>query len=294
MEVTHLTAGARAALPLVRDDEDRYELIDRVSATLGQAVLTYCVMDTHVHVIAEAAADRAKRWFSAGIEAYLRAFNRRWRGGGVLRDPIDARPIPDEDGLLRAIRYDHENPLRTRVPLVERAIDYPWSGARAFAGLSLAPAANVERATELIGPLASRLRDARPPLADLDPRTVPVAGPRTLILAAADVYGTRPWDLPSPKRAAPLPEARALFLRLGQLEGYSARRLAPLIHRSQQQASVLVRRVAVGERALRIARTLVRDPALHGRLPRVCRESRPLVQIGESYQSRPSPCMGRH
>jgi hypothetical protein len=281
---THLTVGARGDLPIVCDDEDRYGLIDRVSAALGHALLAYCVMDTHLHVVADGPPGHVRRRLEAGLKAYLRSFNRRHSGGGVLRGPIDARPIADEDELLRTIRYDHDNPVRTRNPLVDRAIDFPWSSARAFAGLSLARAANVARAVARLGPAAYRLTAPRPPLADLEPSRTPSASPEMLLFASADVYGVRPWDLPSPKRVAPLPEARALFLRLGQLESYSVRRLAPFLHRSQQQGSLLVCGVAVAEQALRLARTLLRDRGLRRRLPRGNRPD----QTGRSYQSEPT------
>lgn len=264
--VHHLTAGARADLRLVRDDTDRYELIRRAGGALDGLVLAYCIMDTHVHVIAEGPSNRVRRGLGSSLKAYLRVFNRRWHGAGVLRGPVAAIGIACEEELLRAIRYVHANPTRTQAPLAGRPVDYPWSSARAFAGLSLARVAHVERALALLGRCAGRVVGERPQLADIEPSCVPSAGPQTLLFAAAAVYGVPPWELPGPSRDAQLVSARALFVRLGQLEGYFLRQLAPSLGRGERQLSNLSRIPDVHDAAVRIARTLLRDPALRSRL----------------------------
>lgn len=266
--VSHLTAGARADLSLVRDDADRHDLIRRVSDAVEGSMLAYCVMDTHLHVVAEGPLDRVRCRLDAALKAYLRAFNRRWEGAGLLRGSVAAVAVPDADELARAVRYVHANPTRTQPPLAGRPIDYPWSSARAFAGLSLAGVVSVERAAALLGPPARRVAGVRPPLADIEPSSVPTASPRTLLAAAADVYGVPPWELPGGGRDRRLVSARALFVRLGRIEGYVLMQLAPFLDRGHQQLSNLARAPAVPDTALRIARTLLRDAALRHRLAR--------------------------
>ena len=53
MRVFHLTAGAPGALTLVRDDRERFALLDRVRGLLGERLLAHCIMDTHLHLVAE-------------------------------------------------------------------------------------------------------------------------------------------------------------------------------------------------------------------------------------------------
>ncbi len=59
--------------------------------------------------------------------------------------------------------------------------------------------------------------------------------------------------------------AQAAFIQLGRLEAYSDRQLAPFLSRSRSWVT-RVAAVAIDERALRIARTLVRDARLRRQL----------------------------
>jgi hypothetical protein len=273
MDVHHLTAGARTGLRLVQGDRDRYELVARIGAAMGEALLAYCVMDTHIHVVAEMPAARARQRLEAALVRHTRAVNaRRGSLGRLLRGPVEAVPAPDEDGLARMIQYVHENPVRTRQPLVRLAFAYRWSSLRAYAGLSLAGVANVGRALALAGPRAPRLRPAgvgpAPVQAGLDRAAPwPSAPPPLLLAAAAETYGLPARDLPSAARSAALVRARSLFLGLGRLEGYSPTLLAPLLGRSRAQAYRLL--APVPERDVRIARTLMAVPEVRAQLSRI-------------------------
>lgn len=267
MEVHHFTAGARMGLRLVYGDRDRYELLARLAASLGEALLAYCVMDTHLHVVAEMPAARARRRLEAALSRHTRAANARQGSvGRLLRGPVEAVRAPDEEGLVRMIRYVHENPVKTRQPLVRLAFAYRWSSLRAYVGLSLAGLANVERALALAGARAPHLVGAAPVHAGLERSPWPAAPPLLLLAAAAETYGLPPEDLRSAGRSAAIVRARSLFLRLGRLEGYSPTRIAALLGRSRAQAYRLL--TPVPERDQRIARTLLTVPEIRAELSR--------------------------
>jgi hypothetical protein len=153
-----------------------------------------------------------------------------------------------------------------RAPLADRPVDDPWSSRRAFAGLSLHRLANVPRALELLGPIAARAAAAPAvPLADLEPAPVPSARPDLLLPAAAQAYGFLPGDLASAARRPALAAARGAFVRLGLLEAYTHEQLGPFPRRSRPQASRFAGRAP--DRAVRVARTLIRDADLRRRLP---------------------------
>ncbi len=110
------------------------------------------------------------------------------------------------------------------------------------------------------------------PLADLEPGRDPSVRPEKLLVAAAQVFGVRPRLLAEPGRGSTLAAARAVFVRLGELESYGVRQLAPYPGRSPSQT---YRAAAAGvpDRALRIARTLAVTPALRRQLVVRCEDS---------------------
>lgn len=126
--------------------------------------------------------------------------------------------------------------------------------------------ANVPRARELLGPRIERAVGSIRVLADLQPLVVPTASPGVLLAAAAATYGLCPAELAGPSRRWPAPEARCPFVRLGELESYTHAQLAVALDRTRARVSQLAAR-PVDEIAVRIARTLVRDPRLKRHLP---------------------------
>jgi hypothetical protein len=168
--------------------------------------------------------------------------------------------------LARQIAYVHENPVRLRSPIVSEDVHFEWSSARAYAGLSLARFTNVARALTLLGKERRRVVRRPVPLADLAPARFP-DGPLDLVLAAA----AQAYELPASALAgAGLdPEAvaaRAVYVALGRLEGFSTEHLAAPLGRTARRVSQLAAGpVDLG--GVRIARTLLRLPALRARLP---------------------------
>ena len=101
----------------------------RLTATLDRfAILAYCFMPDHLHLLVDAMNDEANlRMFvkmakqRSGASHALRGLGRIWQEGfwdDILR--IDDDPLP-------AIRYIFENPVRAR--LVSSPREYPYLGS---------------------------------------------------------------------------------------------------------------------------------------------------------------------
>jgi hypothetical protein len=259
----HLTTGGRGFERLVLDDRDRWDLVERVRGALGASLLAWCIMDTHLHVVAEGPAGLLAPRLDAALLAYARAFNRRHgRRGGLLRGPSAATAVPGPFELGRAIRYVHEIPVSA--DLAADAIEWPWSSARAFAGLLRERLASVERARALVDPRAIGMLGRPATLAEAAPAApadAPSHTPFTLLLAAAQALALDPATIVAARRDPAPTSGRALFVRLGLLEGYQHRQLAPILgvtrQRITQHAAKLVDPLDV-----RRARTLLRDPRL--------------------------------
>jgi len=260
----HLTAGAYAHLPLVRSEEDRHDLLARVGERLGASILAYCVMDTHLHVVAEGAADDVTRRLTDALVRYTRAYNlRHGVRGRLLRGPVASVPSTTREQLATTIHYNHDNPLRTRHPLAERQVEYPWSSAREFAGLCLAGRANVRRARQLLGTEARRALwglDA-PAVTDLDPVAAPRFALEVILGAAAAAHGLAAEAIAGDGRSSGPVAARAAYVALAGLEGFTLEQAGAAIGRSRAQACRL-RAEAAGAAGVRVARTLLVTPAL--------------------------------
>jgi hypothetical protein len=263
---THVIAGAKGASRLVEDDSDRLGLLGRLALASRGRLLAWCVMDTHLHAVLDAAPETARHVAAVALRAHARAFNaRQGRRGPLLRGPIEALRLPDAAALGRAIRYVHENPVRTKVPIVSEDFHFEWSSARAFAGLARSPLPDVRRVRRLLGEQAERALPRRVALAGLEASPVPTASPGLIVAAAAQTFGVLVQQVRGSGLEAPLVQARSLAVVLGRLEGYLDRQIAVALGRSRSVTSRLGAR-PVPEEAVRIARTLLRIPALRARL----------------------------
>jgi putative transposase len=96
----------------------------------GVEVWAYCLMTNHVHLIAVPERESAlARGIGEAHRRYTRAINFRENWRGYLWQGRFASCPMDEEYLHVAVRYVEMNPVRAR--MVERAWDYPWSGAPA-------------------------------------------------------------------------------------------------------------------------------------------------------------------
>ena len=244
MRLVHLIAGARGHRPLAIDDADHRSLLEAVRVSLRAAVLAYCLMGTHLHVVARGQPEHLARWLTTALRTYARAFNRRHSlEGTLLRGPVEAIRIPGPDELVRTIRYVHDNPLKTDPPLAARAVEYPWSSRRAYFGLCRIGATNVPAAATILAgnAFARSLFEPWPALADLAPSTVPIASPATLLAASAQVFGCDPLAVAGSARGSAEIAARATYVKLGRLEAYTDAQLADALSRERSWVSRLGR-----------------------------------------------------
>ncbi len=123
------------------DDEDRHTDLDLLAKAAEAAplpVLGYCLMTNHFHWIAvplrcdslALALREAHRNYSRWLNIRLR------RCGHVWQNRYFSCPL-DPAHAAYAMRYVEFNPLRAE--MVPSVFDYPWSSARAHAGLDPPP-----------------------------------------------------------------------------------------------------------------------------------------------------------
>ena len=129
----HLYAHGVDRMTIFRDQDDRVRFLQLLAVATERDLWcchAFCLMDTHIHLIVEAAIARVSHGMQLLLGGYARHFNDRHRRRGHLFGArFGARTIEDEAYLVSAVEYVLHNPVRAG--MVERAEDWPWAEARA-------------------------------------------------------------------------------------------------------------------------------------------------------------------
>jgi REP element-mobilizing transposase RayT len=135
--IYHLTAHGSDNRYLFLGDGDRKDFLARLSAICERfelALLSYVLMGSHYHAllrIADARLSKALQWLHT---EYSRFQNRlHGRSAHLFRAHPDTREITSDAHLISAARYLARNPVEAG--MVADPLDWPWSSARAHAGL---------------------------------------------------------------------------------------------------------------------------------------------------------------
>jgi putative transposase len=134
----HVTHRGNQRREVFRSDDDYrayLQLIQKYSRQFDMRVWAYCLMPNHVHLLA---LGMRRDSLSAAVGNAQRVYSRRRHMDAELTGHLwgtryFASPL-DEAHTWAAVRYIERNPVKAG--LVSRAVDYPWSSARAHAGLA--------------------------------------------------------------------------------------------------------------------------------------------------------------
>ena len=132
----HVTQRGNGRRVIFETDNDRLVylgLLQQYAKQQRLAILGYCLMPNHVHLIAvperEGSLRTALRNAHGRYAAYLNA--RQASSGHVWQGRYYSCPM-DDDHLWTALRYVERNPVRAG--MVRDAADFPWSSARIHLG----------------------------------------------------------------------------------------------------------------------------------------------------------------
>lgn len=112
------------------DKAEYLRLLGRFVRQHDVDIWAYCLMDTHVHLVAvPRQATGLARALAETHKRYSRMINFRYGWRGYLWQGRFASYLMDERYLYAAVRYVERNPVAAG--MVQRAEDYPWSSAKA-------------------------------------------------------------------------------------------------------------------------------------------------------------------
>jgi len=119
------------------------EQIVRAAAHAGFAIVAYCFMPDHLHLLLEAQSDDSDcRQFIKRAKQFSGYHFKQKFGMPLWQRYGFERVLRDDEGTLSVARYTLENPVRAR--LVDRVEDY------AFAGSGLYPLAEILEAVQMM------------------------------------------------------------------------------------------------------------------------------------------------
>ena len=106
--------GINGAL-LFKNSENKRYFLKLLTKYLSDevAILAYCIMDNHYHMVVRVVADEksVSHSFSNLFNAYAKAYNKQEnRTGGLFERPFKRKLVKDEDYLKNLIMYIHTNP----------------------------------------------------------------------------------------------------------------------------------------------------------------------------------------
>ena len=133
----HITQRGNARRFILQDEPDRtvyFELLQEYTAQYQVAVIGYCLMSNHVHLVAvPSRAEVLARALKETHGRFASYWNARHNSNGhVWQDRYYSCPL-DNTHLWEALRYTEMNPVRAS--LVEKAEQWSWSSASAHCGV---------------------------------------------------------------------------------------------------------------------------------------------------------------
>ena len=135
--IYHLAAHASDNRYLYVSDQDREGFLERLATTWERfelALLSYVLLGTHYHALARIPDARLSQALQRLHTEYSRWHNRRHgRSAHLFRAHAMTREIGSDAQLVAACRYLALNPVEAG--LVTDPLDWPWSSARAHAGV---------------------------------------------------------------------------------------------------------------------------------------------------------------
>ena len=125
----HIMMRGNEKRKIFLDDEDRRRFILTVFEKASEEkadIYAYCLMDNHVHLLLhEEGTDIAKLMKRINV-SYVYYFNKKYkRVGHLFQDRFKSEIVDNEDYLLAAVRYIHNNPVKAGI--VNSPEKYWWS-----------------------------------------------------------------------------------------------------------------------------------------------------------------------
>jgi len=132
----HITQRGNNKRRIFGEDRDREKYLSYIygySNKYNLSILSYCLMDNHVHFVAVPGNENSlSKTYGQAHHRYSYYYNKKMNASGHLWQGRFYSCWLDKRHLISAIRYVERNPVRAG--LVRKAWEWRWSSARARTG----------------------------------------------------------------------------------------------------------------------------------------------------------------
>lgn len=116
------------------EDKDRFlDVLRECKVISGYKVFGYCLMSNHVHLLMKFETEQPELVFKRIGGRYVYWYNMKYqRIGHLFQDRFRSEPVNDEAYLLTALRYIHQNPVKSG--LCKQVEEYEYSSYGEYVG----------------------------------------------------------------------------------------------------------------------------------------------------------------
>ncbi|WP_422484918.1 REP-associated tyrosine transposase [Gudongella sp. DL1XJH-153] len=132
--IYHLMLRGINRQTIFEDNEDAQKFLytlEDVKNTSGFEIYAYCLMTNHIHLLVkEGQEDFGQSMRRIGAK-YVYWYNMKYeRTGHLFQDRFKSEVVENEEYLLSALRYIHQNPVTAG--MVKDPVQYPWSSYSSY------------------------------------------------------------------------------------------------------------------------------------------------------------------
>lgn len=114
------------------DFAEFFRVLDYVHDQFPFTMLAYCLMNNHYHLLIRSETPLSKTMMMIN-RRYSDYYKKKYRYTGHLyENRYYSDMILTPEGILEVSRYIHQNPIRTKKPIVQALEHYPYSSFRYF------------------------------------------------------------------------------------------------------------------------------------------------------------------
>ena len=147
----HVILRGNGKQNLFETDKDRAAFMEAARSSFSRdsvTLIAWCLMDNHVHLIIDDPLDRISTAIQRVTSTYAMYFNHSFgHSGHVFEGRYGSVPIIDDEQLLAAVKYVHNNPLKGMGITPDR---YPWCSYSEYAS-GVSRFADIDTLLELLG-----------------------------------------------------------------------------------------------------------------------------------------------
>lgn len=153
----HVTMRGNNRQNIYCTNEDMYHLMRIIHHAYQEypfSIIAFCIMTNHYHLLIRSEDDLSKIMRQINRK-YSDYYSKRYHHvGRIYQQRYFSKAVEDPQGLLAVSRYIHRNPIETKVPIVDRLIDYPFSSYPLYVSqrTHLFPFVNIEALPSLLPP----------------------------------------------------------------------------------------------------------------------------------------------